>query len=413
MKILALISLSLVLLINTYGQETGFYLHGNVSDSATDAVIENVSVKIVETGAAVISDGKGNFSIWISNIPSTVCITHLNYFSKNIRIDAKENTDQKILLLGKIATLPQLSVTTNKPINITKEQPLYIKDYEFCNDKIIVLAYKDKMLSRACVSLLNLNGDTICSVRIKDSRNLYRDCFGESHLLTKTTAWQIFIDSTFVDFIYPIDAEKFEETFSPVVAELNNKFFYQKYYYNNQILQYYFYDKSAKKSEELKVIGNEENLYMMRDRARIVMDSDDPAIQEQFEDLVFYKPVFAPLVKVHDTICIFNYADSLIEFYSDSCRLIKEVAISFHNDPNWKREIFVDDITGKVFALFRKNGISALKEINLKTGELKNSIVIPDFPFVEKIKIHNDNIYFLYTERTDPKELKKLYRLKI
>jgi len=116
---------------------------------------------------------------------------------------------------------------------------------------------------------------------------------------------------------------------------------------------------------------------------------------------------------VHDTICIFNYADSQIEFYSDSCKLITKVSISFHNDPNWKREIYVDDITGKVFAMFRKNGISALKEIDLNTGDLKNSTVIPDFPFVEKIKVHNNNIYFLYTERSDPGEFKKLYRLKI
>jgi len=402
-----------MLMVKSYSQDTGFYLKGNISDSATTVFIENASIKISATGNAVTSDDKGNFSIWIQNLPSTICISHLNYQNRFIRIDSRENFSIKILLQKKITTLPQLSVTTNKPVNITEDQPLYIKDYEFCKDKIIVLAYKDKMLSRACISLLRLNGDTICSVRFKDSRNLYKDCFGESHLLTKTTAWQIFIDSTIVDLLYPSDIDKFQEAFSPVVAELNNKFFYKQYYYNNQILQYYFYDKSAKKSEELKVIGNKSNLYMMRDKSRIVMGSDDPAIQEQFENLAFYKPVFAPLVKLHDTICIFNYADSLIEFYSDSCKLMNEVAISFHNDPNWKSEIFVDDITGKVYALFRKNGISALKEINLKTGDLNNSIAIPDFPFVENIKVHNDNIYFLYTERTDPKELKKLYRMKI
>lgn len=401
------------MVINVYGQTTGIYLRGNVSDSITTTVLENASIKIEGSAVVAKTDEKGNFYVWVQSLPATLCISHLNYQSKSIHFSSSGDQIYKILMQKKTTTLPILTVTTNKPVNITRNQPLYIKDYEFCNDKIIALAYKDKMLSKACVSLLNLNGDTLCSVRIRESGKFYKDCFEINHLLTRATSWQIFVDSTLIDFLNPADAEKFMEEFSPVVAELDNKFYFEKYYYNNQLLQYYVYDKNTSKSEELKVIANEENLYMMLDRGRIIMGSDDPVTQQQFEDLAFYKPVYAPLIKIHDTICIFNYADSLIEFYSDSCKLINKVEISFQNDPNWKREIFVDDITGKVFALFRKNGISVIKEISLTTGELINSVVIPDFPFVENIKIHNDNIYFLYTERADTKELKKLYRMKI
>jgi len=269
------------------------------------------------------------------------------------------------------------------------------------------------MLSKPLLCLLNLDGDTICTIRIKDPEELYKDCFGNNHLVTKSTAWQLFIDSNTVNFIYPSDIDKFNEVLKPVIAENNNKLFYQHYYFNNQLLQYYFYDKSVRKTEELKVIMDEKKLFLLRDRERIIVGSDDPETQARFEDLAFYQPLCAPLVKINDTICIFNYVDSVIEFYSDSCRLIKETPISFHNNRFWKRGIYVDDAKGKVYALFRKNGISTLKEISLKTGGLESSIVIPEFPFIEKIKVYNDNVYFLYTEHNEMNEFKKLYKMKI
>ena len=72
-----------------------------------------------------------------------------------------------------------------------------------------------------------------------------------------------------------------------------------------------------------------------------------------------------------------------------------------------------DEVKEKVYTLFRKDGISTIQEINLKTGELANSSVIPELPFIDKIKINNDNIYFLYTEHNEQSNYKKLYRMKI
>jgi hypothetical protein len=399
--------------VTGFCQKENINLSGIVKDSADNSPIANTSIKLIKTNLATQSDNKGEFFISISQLPVLILFTHLGYYDSLVNFSDTFKKCIEIKLRKKVGVLPVLTVTTPKAVSITKDQPLYIKDYEFSDSNIIVFAYRDFMLSKACICLLNLNGDTICSVRLKSSGNLYKDCLGFNHLLNKSIAWQIFSDSGIVNFIYPTDIEKFEEAFKPLVAELNNKFFYQKYYCNNQLLQYYYYDKISNITEELKVISNKENLFMLRDKARIVMGSDDPEIQERFENLAFYKPVFAPLVKIHDTICIFNYADSVIEFYSDSCKLFRQLAISFHNNRFWKREIYVDDAKGKVYALFRKNGISTLKEIDLKTGQLKNSIVIPEFPFVEKIKVYNDNVFFLYSERGEQSDYKRLYKMKI
>ena len=292
-------------------------------------------------------------------------------------------------------------------------QPLYIKDYEFSDDKIIALAYNCKTYPKAFIYIMKQNGDTLCSARLKNSGKLFKDCFKKNHFITNSTVWQLLADSSLVSMVHPEDIEKFNDEMLPLITELNDNYFFKQYYYHDQLLQYYYYDKKAAKSKELKVIMDKSKLFMLRDRERIIDGSTDPAVQERFEDIAFYKPVFAPLIKLHDTLCIFDFTNSKIEFYSDSVSMIQEIPISFHNNKYWKREIFVDDVKGKDYTLFRKDGISTIQEINMKTGELANSVVIPELPFIDKIKIINNNIYFLYTEHNEQSDYQKLYKMKI
>jgi hypothetical protein len=413
MKKIIYIQILLFVQVICFGQQKSFSIKGIIYDSATHKPIPNVSIRTNETDIAVQSNSLGYFSLSVEKIPAVLFFSHLGFKSKTIDISSLSNTYLEIILQEKITELSEVSVTINKPKPLTEGQPLYIKDFDFINDTLFVLAYKQKMFSKAYLVMMDLNGDTICSVHIKEPKSLYKNCLDNNYIITKSFASQIIIDSNTIHFLDPEDVEKFEEMFQPIVEELNNKFFFQKYYYNDQLLQYYYYDKHTRKSKELQIIANEQNLFMMRDRSRIIVGSDDPEIQERFEDLAFYQPVFAPLVKINDTICIFNYADSQIEFYSDSCLLIREIPVFFQNDHFWRREIFVDDVKGKVYALFRKEGISTLKEIDLRNGTLKNSVVIPEFPFIEKIKVHDDNVYFLYTEHGFDEEYKRLYKMKI
>lgn len=395
------------------GQSVSLTLKGSVTDSAGGAPVSNAGITVTGTGIAAKSDDTGNFCLSITNFPASLSVSHLNYHTKVVNIDSPETVFISVSLKEKITAFPELTVRADKPEIITAGQPLYITDYAFCNDKILVLAYRDKLYQKACLCLMTTDGDTVSSVNIRNSESLFRDCFNNNHLITDNTVWQIFVDSSFINFLYPSDIVKFEEVLKPVIAELNNKFYYSRYYYNNQVLQYFYYEKGVAKFKELKVITSEKNLYMLRDRNRIVAGSGNPEVQARFEDMAFYKPVFAPLVKIRDTVCIFNFAGPDIGFYTDSCTPVKKIPLSLCNNRCLKHELFVDDARGKVYILFRKDGISTLMEINLSTGELENPVTVPGLPYIEKIKVNNGNIYFLHTERNNLTEYKRLYRMKI
>lgn len=394
------------------GQQDFYTIKGIVKDSSDNAAVVSASIVNTENSQTAVSDKNGFFRIVVTSFPCKLKITHLGYCSREYIVNSV-SSGIEVLLDEKISELHELSVTTDKPVAITRDEPLYIKDYELVDDKILALAYKNSMLSRARLYVMSLEGDTNFSVAVKKPEQLYKDCFDNNYFLTGDNAFQLNLDSDNIDFLYPCPAEEFSVIIDLLEETRNNKLYLKKYSLNDQVLDYIEYDLNSKKYADVITVENEANTRMLVDRNRIVNSADDPEVQARFEDLAFYKPVFAPLKKIRDTLCIFNFEDSWIGFLDDSCKLIKKIPIAFHKDKNWKREIYFDDASGKIYAMFRKDGISTLKEINIENGQLINSVQIPDLPYVDNIKINNGKLYFLYTDHSQNKDLRMLYSMKM
>ncbi|MDR1762199.1 MAG: hypothetical protein LBR55_07095, partial [Bacteroidales bacterium] len=132
----------------------------------------------------------------------------------------------------------------------------------------------------------------------------------------------------------------------------------------------------------------------------------------RFEKEIMYKPVFAPIVKSGDKIFIINYTESSIECYDTCFQELQKIPIHFQNSRFCKNEIIVDDITGKIYAVFKDRGKTSVREIFMERGELGQMINIPDFYWIDNVKIYNDNLYFLYREKYSTK-LRSLYRMSL
>ncbi|MFH0866921.1 MAG: carboxypeptidase-like regulatory domain-containing protein [Bacteroidota bacterium] len=407
--------ISFLLIITCFvakSQQDFYTIKGVVRDSSLSNHISSASIMCADNSEVAVSDKNGFFKISVTSFPCKLSVSHLGYFNKEI-IVSSFSQKAEILLQGKINELPELSVTNVKPLPITKDEPLYITDYEFVNDKILALAYRNKMLSQARLYVLTSEGDTVFSVPVKKPDQLYSDCFDNRYFISKSEAFQLSIDTGNIEFLYPYPSDEFIMLFDLLAEAKADKMYLKKYSLHDQMLEYLEYDKEAKTYSELITVKNENNARMLNDRARIICSSDDPETQARFEDMAFYKPVFAPLININDTLFLFNFEDSWMGFFDDSCKLVKKIPIVFHLDKNWKREIYFDESSGKAYAMFRKSGISTLKEIDIETGELINSVQIPDLPFVDNIKINNGKLYFLYTDHSRSEELRMLYSMKM
>ena len=119
--------------------------------------------------------------------------------------------------------------------------------------------------------------------------------------------------------------------------------------------------------------------------------------------------MIAPFNNLNDTICIFNTAVDSLELYSETGKIIKKVAASFLADKNYK-SIIRDQEAKKLYALYKCNNIYSLSLININTGTTKSKISIPNYPFIENIKVSKDEIFFLYKKNIN-EEYKQLYKM--
>jgi len=125
---------------------------------------------------------------------------------------------------------------------------------------------------------------------------------------------------------------------------------------------------------------------------------DIAASMTGFSNGFLYETVYAPLFVVNDTINIFDHSESKIwKFVQDSIE-IGGVTFNYHKPKKkstWKRQLIMDDVTGKIYAVFLKNGYYYLKEIDVSSGKAIAEKKLT-FQYVSKLKIKNGFVYYTY-----------------
>jgi len=122
------------------------------------------------------------------------------------------------------------------------------------------------------------------------------------------------------------------------------------------------------------------------------------ALISGFTQSMFYEPLYAPIFILKDTICIFNHHNDFLYHYNKQNQLIDSVTISYHHPKNWrewKKQLFVDEMTNKVYAFFSKDGHHYLKQINYQTGKEISNYKLKHHS-AEKIKVKDGYVYYVY-----------------
>ena len=112
---------------------------------------------------------------------------------------------------------------------------------------------------------------------------------------------------------------------------------------------------------------------------------------------VLYKPNTSTLHKIDDMLCVFNTADYTLELYTLLGEFTSKLKLQVQktNAGRWTTEIYIDDIDGKAYTSFIKNGKMTLYRVDLNTGELKR-ITSSRHMFPQKVHVHNNFLFYLY-----------------
>lgn len=408
--------ISIFFIANAAFSQNNCSISGIILDSETELPISNVYLKILNTKNGTSSNKEGRFFLTVSKLPVDISITHIAYETQNLTLHTSDIKNLKIHLVKASHRIPEVIVGANKVINLVEKRLFAVNDYEFMGNNILTLLfnYNYSKNYNPWLVLMNTNGDTLCSSPAGKDGTFYKDCTGTIHFVDALETHQIFYDSTRISLLYPAKTEEFFEIMQPCISNIKYYYYLNHFSNNNQILSYYVANNKDSTYEKFRLIVDETGLKMLASRDRFHAMGASPVTEAdiRFEQMCFFDPLYAPLFKIKNEIVIFNFVNSKIEFYNETGQLEKEIEIAFHKMPFWKDEMYVDEVCGKAYSLFLKDGLSTLKEIDLQTGKFLRSVKIPNFKFVSKIKIHNNRLYFLYKKNLSD-DLMGLYMMEL
>lgn len=378
---------------------------GHITDNETNTPLVQVNISIQGKSSGTSTDKNGDFCI---DVPKSGChlrISHIGYASNTIRIEPNSNEPLNITLQSVPFTLKPFEVQSEAVVCVTKDEPYYITDYEIVNGNILLSVFRNRMISKSQLVLINQFGDLLMQSDIWKSSGLYKSPDNNLYYSSGGVSFQIYMDSLGFYFSDPIEKELLDFAQEHLVDVYGDSIWLRSYYYRNQGMSYFVYDRMTDTTVEQLVYMDDEAV----DRMKWGGYFDGSEFDQRFEELIVYKPIQVPLFICNDSLYIFNFVNKQLEVRSVGGDIKRVVPLPFCESKGWEPEVYFDPVQKKFYTRFYLRNQNSFQEVNIFDGSLGNSVSVPGYPFMEKIAIYDNTIYFLYKEYAGD-EYKRLYK---
>lgn len=453
MKKLLLITFLFICVISSLAQKKDAIVNIEiiVSDNSGN-VLKDVAVYNSNDKLIGITNHEG--ITWITcRFDDVVVFSHLSFEPKTIKISEYELYEEEfnnflmiVKLENKSYILPEVTIVEKAPQLAYKNKEVWVLDYSV-DEKGIMAVTTDG--HKSYLLHLGFEQDTISLKEIDKKLDylfrdiLYQDIFGNTHLMSVDSAFQIYSEKDNLQLLYGVTLEKHKSTFGNLYALTDSIIVTRKNFYSGQEVMYFYTDRNNGKTELLcDVYGSSremaknwhiDNVRLRRalnpGKSDFVNPYEKPAEWESFEaDLIkrlMLQEIYVPLLNVDNTIYIFDFQKDYIYKYDDKGEYFGKTEISFHLkskyarrdalDNPWDKKLIYDKARKECYAQFISDGTVTLKKIDLYNGNIISTYVLDDHYFPENIQVYDGVVYyqFIDTRMTFGKDCRSLYKLTI
>lgn len=426
--------------------QTPFQIQGVVLNSQTKESLSNVNIsKKVESSEGSTTNDDGFFQIEISKLPTTLSFSFVGFEAKILEIENTEMREFIIELQPIASALPEVSVSAKRKVDTVFFEPFSVVDYIFFENKILLLAHRNSIEKYSLIALDEKTNESIAQISLKNyfPKGLLQHCSGEVFLVTEKNVREIVIDSNGIFFPKKIFIGDFYLIDHPCVLANENFLYFEQYFYQGQALRYNAFARELNAQQksgeapiptdslekyEFPLIQNENEIFRLIEELGLRkpwsgdlweanLDEKILALQESDYFLkgimkIFYPKLNAPIFQKGKDLVVFNHFESELQFFSEKGDSLRSVPIAYHKTRKWKKQILFDNIQGRAFTTFNTRWGEKVQEIDLEKGTLKTADQI-DFAYIEKPKVRNGYLYFLYKNAWAGERKLILHRMKL
>lgn len=432
MKVPKSVFFTSVLILFACNLNAQVYVKGRVLDKQLLKPINSVNV-IHKTSSSVSStNNKGEFSIRLESKNSTLHFSHISFRDTSLSLKnlpwTKDTLFIEVLLDYDLVKIPTAEIESDPlPEIVFSDEKLHVGDFLFFNDGLLLLTYgKEDRWKRQEYS--KITPFSTCEIIIQDSsRNRLKNKLlqGEFIRLEKAYNGDIILHSLDKIFLLntnnlditlrELDKAHYSKAYVPILDSLSNFVLLTDYSPDFPSFSYYAYNPADSAYQEIRKIQDNLQMQLLRSefkylptrgkldayRMELKTGIDKEIIaawMSGFSESMYAEPLYSPCIVVGDTLCIFNhYNDQLFRHVNPSSTL-DSTGISHHKlktNGKWKKHLLHDEISGKIYVQYDKNGYTYLSALNLQDGTLGKSFRLT-YRYPEKIQVRNNEAYYLY-----------------
>ena len=395
---------------------------GRVADTDNVPLI-GATVLDTSTSKGSITDKQGIFHLILPKQGTTIRISYVGYHTLEKTITAREINDSKndtilfsVSLKPKTVELAEVEILAANIQRAYNKPEILIIDYDFHSDGLFLLLSINNQYK---LRMVDDYSNTLNDIPIrKKPENLFRDCFGNLHILYADSIYQIRVGEAGLSLMDGFSVEQFTQFLLPCVAACNDVLFFKDHGLHNQSVIYYLIEKTNKEKKLVQVIVDEESLIAVDDFYQEIMaeggapntmgeNKDQHQVSRKVEKKIWFyqiilsSPIYNPLCQVKDSIFIFNHIVDSAFVYNGQGELQRTFPINYHYQAGWKNEVLIDYTTQEIYAKCVRGGLVYLLQIDPNSGQILDEFRLNGHVYPEKIKVRDGVAYYLHKDNKE------------
>ncbi|MEM0996915.1 MAG: carboxypeptidase-like regulatory domain-containing protein [Bacteroidota bacterium] len=402
-------------------------LTGRVVDVETNEPLVGAVVAEQATETGVYTDERGRFSFETSSPRPTIKVTYIGYKETVRTLDADSDTDYTIELWPDPLQLPTTTITDSRLSRVYPDNSIQVQDFAFLEDNTLLIVY-DPDEKTNVLELVAQDGTSLATWKDPSDppRSLERDCLGNVQCISAAQAGQV--DYTLHQLILRRDSLTIYRTAMAACRTLLDSTYFFEYSPSRWTKSFVYVRTDERRKRHLYASQDTHALKTIYDDALMpdkivspeMLYSGVRGVQAKqfqdgmngryFDEVQFPEP-YVPIYTIGGTVCVFDHIRRKLVRFDAWGEQVAEAEISYPDLRRWKRNVIVDHAGNRAFTFTEKSGYTTVHRIDIDTGALILEWELP-LPFVQKIRVRGDYIYFLYREGPyDP--VKRLYRFEM
>ena len=422
-SLLLLITLFLNIAFSFGQEQREFILSGKVYDGSGKEKVPIPDVK-VEIGEQIIGTNRnGEFQIKIDyKSELSVLFSHVGFKSYSQQLTDKVVKRKivgdtlywnNVVLMEK--TLIGMTVLSHRVDTVFGSTRYSVEDYSLLPaEEMLLLAYEKTLDKQAQLLLTNSKQELIDTYTVPShALHLYEDYATNNYVVCEDNIYRINIREGQIHLV-SVREEDFYGFHHRVIDTIGDKYYYSSYNELYPAVKFYVTERSDTAHIELyevkddfmmelyraqyKYVSGRDKLWAYRKEQSTGIDKEIWIGANSFTHDILYKPVYAPLYIINDTVFVFDqYKNMILLFdeYNDSAGVY---FVNYHQAPKgekWEQPIIKDKLEELIYAIYNGGGYTYVRQLNFRAA-LTGKTTKLKFRFIENIKIEKGYVYYIY-----------------